>query len=361
MSSSPFATQENPQALWYEQSMYDSAHLASVGYGIHVAVYSTVTYIMLQQKPSSGKTCKNRAWIGWLVFNFLLFAMGTINLACSIRYNQNAWVNDREYPGGPYAYLIEQGSIPVMTLGNVASILASFLADALLLYRTAILWNFVWYIVIPPALFYIACVVLSILTVVQLALPTQTHWTPLSLAVWIVLMIMPMWLSALIVGRIWYQKARIANVLGKEDTHVYTSISAIIIESALPFTVISIILLGLFGSNNIGQNLFVPLLVQVECIAPEMIILRVMLGRAWTRHTFVAGGEHLPRTALEFAPASQGATTTNSVGLTTSSLCIGLGREPDTNLSTCEDIIDAHESSDSEKAMDSSETVLKVA
>jgi hypothetical protein len=71
-------------------------------------------------------------WIFWLVFNTLLFSLGTINLACSIRYNENAWVNDREYPGGPFNYLVEQGSLPFATLGNVASILASFMSDGML-------------------------------------------------------------------------------------------------------------------------------------------------------------------------------------------------------------------------------------
>ncbi|KIK58726.1 hypothetical protein GYMLUDRAFT_170514, partial [Collybiopsis luxurians FD-317 M1] len=75
-----------------------------------------------------------------------------------ICFNQNAWINDCEYPGGPFAYMIEQQSIPLLTLGNCASILASFLADALMLYRVAVLWNYTWYIVVPPAIFYLACV-----------------------------------------------------------------------------------------------------------------------------------------------------------------------------------------------------------
>jgi hypothetical protein len=31
---SPFATQEDPETLWYEQSNYVSTHLASMGYGM---------------------------------------------------------------------------------------------------------------------------------------------------------------------------------------------------------------------------------------------------------------------------------------------------------------------------------------
>ncbi|KAJ7718201.1 hypothetical protein DFH07DRAFT_784989 [Mycena maculata] len=291
---SPFATQEDPESLWYEQSNYVSTHLAAMGYGVHIVVFATVTYYTLLMR---GRTA-SRMRIFWLIFNTLIFSMGTINLACSIAYNENAWVNDREYPGGPFNYLIGEQSISFMTLGNVASILASFMSDGLLLYRAGVLWNFAWYIVVPPALFFIACIILSVMTVIQLALPTAPL-PPLSLAVWIVLMILPIWLTVLIAGRILYHRRTMVDVLGPEYAKNYAGIAAIVVESALPFTIISAILLGLFGDQNIAQNLFVPLMVQVECIAPELIILRVVLGRSWTKGTM--SGDGIKHSALQFA------------------------------------------------------------
>ncbi|KAL0568750.1 hypothetical protein V5O48_013238 [Marasmius crinis-equi] len=305
-----FDTQEDPVDLWYEQATFVSTHLSSIGYGIHVAVFFTVTYYLF--------TKKTQHKLFWLLFNGLLFAFGTINLACSILFNENAWVNKRGYPGGPKAYLWEQQAIPTQTLGNSASILASFLADGLMLQRVIILYNWNWWIIVPPALFYVACVILSILTTVQLALPTQTSWTPLSLPVWIVLMVLPMWLTALIAGRIWYHRRQLIQTLGPDAARLYAGVAAIVIESALPFTILSVILLGLFGNNDVAQNLFVSLLVQVECIAPEMIVLRVILGQAWTSQTMKqgknknadAGNNHL--TTMEFADAPRTSTTMES-------------------------------------------------
>jgi len=249
---------------------------------------------------------KKYIWIFWLVFNTLLFALGTINLACSIAYNENAWVNDREYPGGPFSYLIEQGSLPFVTLGNVASILASFMSDGMLLYRAGVLWNFAWYIVVPPALFFIACIILSVMVVIQLALPTVSL-PQLSLAVWIVLMLLPIWLTILIAGRILYHRQTMVDALGPEYASNYAGVSAIVVESALPFTIISIILLGLFGDKNTAQNLFVPLMVQLECIAPEMIILRVVMGRSWTKGTMSGEGSGQPSEMFFASPDKRGA------------------------------------------------------
>ncbi|KAJ7624833.1 hypothetical protein FB45DRAFT_1060998 [Roridomyces roridus] len=285
---SPYATQEDPQQLWYEQSNYVSTHLASVGYGVHLVVFATVTYYnLLAQTRARFK----KMWIVCLIFNTTLFALGTIDLACSIRYNENAWVNDRAYPGGPYKYLVEQQSLWFMILADVAAILASLLPSGLLLYRAGVLWNFAWYIVVPPALFMVVCLVLSIMLITELALPNvDFHFPPLSLAVWIILMILPIWITLFIAGRILYHRRAVIKLFGPSHGGKYAGISAVVIEAAIPFTVICVIMLGLFGDDNTAQNLFIPLMVQVECIAPQLIFLRVLMGRAWTRGTLSTSG-----------------------------------------------------------------------
>ena len=62
----------------------------------------------------------------------MLFVMGTVNLATSIHFNQSAWIDERNYPGGPYMFLMEQQNTPVQTVGNTASVVASTLAEGLL-------------------------------------------------------------------------------------------------------------------------------------------------------------------------------------------------------------------------------------
>jgi hypothetical protein len=91
--------------------------------GLHMTIYSLATYYGFQQKKV--------AW-GWLVFNSILLVMGTVNLATSMHFNESAWIDERNYPGGPYAFLIEQQNRPVQTVGNSASVVASTMAEGLL-------------------------------------------------------------------------------------------------------------------------------------------------------------------------------------------------------------------------------------
>ncbi|KAG6837986.1 hypothetical protein H0H93_008380 [Arthromyces matolae] len=124
-----------------------------------------------------------------------------------------AWIDDRDYPGGPYNFLMEQQSRPILTVGNTASILGSFLADGILVRLLA---------------------------------------------------------SA-------YLEKTVKATLGAEYAKPYGMIASLVVEAALPFTILSIVLLALFGGSNTAQNLFVPLLVQVECFTPSLIILRVIV------------------------------------------------------------------------------------
>lgn len=62
----------------------------------------------------------------------MLFAMGTVNLACNTKMTELMFIDNRGYPGGPNGWFIAYYSEGVNTAGNVAYIVANFLADGLL-------------------------------------------------------------------------------------------------------------------------------------------------------------------------------------------------------------------------------------
>ena len=77
-------------------------------------------------------------------------------------------------------------------------------------------------------------------------------------------MIINIILSAMIVVRILMMRRDVKSGLGAEYAKPYSVIAALVVEAALPFTILSIVLLILFGGHDTAQNLFVPFLVQVE-------------------------------------------------------------------------------------------------
>lgn len=57
---------------------------------------------------------------------------------------------------------------------------------------------------------------------------------------------------------------QLKTYFGKDYKGPYMAISAMLIESALPYGLVSLVFLGFYGSRNPASILFVPLLVQVE-------------------------------------------------------------------------------------------------
>ncbi|KAF8875993.1 hypothetical protein BD779DRAFT_177394 [Infundibulicybe gibba] len=302
---SPYATAENSQSLWIEQSSYVSTHIAAIAYGLHATLFATILHFVFHPKQMQKRGGR---WVGWFAMSCALFAIGTISLACSIHFNQTAWVDERNYPGGPLAFLTEQQGRSVLTVGNSATLMASCLAGGLLLHRVFILWNNRWQIVVLPALFYLASITLGVLRVAQIPMKNLGGMIDLGVVTWSCLVALNMCLSMMIAVRIIMMRRTVINLLGRDHARVYTGAAAFVIEAAMPFMIISTVLLVLFGGKSTSSNLFVPLLVQIECISPLLIILRIFRNQAWSSFTlqnhpnqsYDAAKAHVPLQPIQF-------------------------------------------------------------
>lgn len=61
-----------------------------------------------------------------------MFGCATANICFNIRFNELAWIEDRNYPGGPLAFLNEQQSLPINTGGNTVTIVSISLSQMVL-------------------------------------------------------------------------------------------------------------------------------------------------------------------------------------------------------------------------------------
>jgi len=113
-------------------------------------------------------------------------------------------------------------------------------------------------------------------------------------------------LTMLLIWKLIYMRHQLQKSFGSDHTRLYTTLATMILESALPYGLISFIFIVLYGTKNTAADLFIPLLVQVEvshcprskrllpsitnlkCISPMIIILRVARGQAWDNETVSA-------------------------------------------------------------------------
>ncbi|KAJ8697295.1 hypothetical protein PTI98_007088 [Pleurotus ostreatus] len=274
------ATDELPDELWLEQSINTAGYLGAIGYGLHIAVHFAAThYLLTSQNPLRWKLH---------AVNTTIFALGTIHIATTIRFAQQAWIFERGYDGGPYAFLLHEESRPIVLVGLSAASIAGFLIDGLLLWRNYVVWRS-WYVLILPGCVYIVNIVANI---VQSAHTYIGTWGPnLGIACWATSMTLNMLLTTLIAAKILYHRRRLLTNGLVNASAAYLGAASMLIETAFPVALISCIFIILYARQNTAENLFIPLIAQVYCVAPQLIIIQVYRGQAWTGATVTRAQE----------------------------------------------------------------------
>lgn len=110
----------------------------------------------------------------------------------------------------------------------------------------------------------------SILLLVQLTHPDSTLTTGntinFGLAYWPISVSINVLVTSLIVGRLLYFRARVRHAFALAPDHgrMYTSVVAMLIESAALYTVVGLLYIGTYATKNVAANVLVPVLGEVQ-------------------------------------------------------------------------------------------------
>ncbi|KAF7328672.1 hypothetical protein MSAN_02468800 [Mycena sanguinolenta] len=293
MSMTSWAPDETATQLWNERSIFIGIFLGTIGYGVHLTLFFQCVPALCARKSGH----RNREL---LIFVFILFILGNLGNATTLIFAQKSFIDDRDYPGGPGAYFVEQSADWTVVVCNSVYIVNTWLQDGLLarqLYRFWTIWSRNYYIAAVPALAFLTSLILSAILIAVLCRPGNSWWTALSIKLaipyWAISISMTVILTALIAGRL--------LLVGANSSMPYVTITAMLVESAAIYSINGIIFLISYGVNSPVQNLMLPLLGQTQSIAPLLIILRVAQGQAWSGATMdqltsIRFGKRIPAT-----------------------------------------------------------------
>ncbi|KAF7328676.1 hypothetical protein MSAN_02469200 [Mycena sanguinolenta] len=278
-----WAPDETTAQLWDERCIFVGHFIGAFGYGVHLTLFFQCVHALY-----TGRKAQPHNW-QWLLFVFILFALGNIGNATSIFYVQKTFIDDRNYPGGPGAYFFEQSTQWAAVLCNSVYIVNTWFQDGLLLYRFWTIYSRNYYIVVIPALAFLTSLIMSAILIAVLCRPGNTFWTALSVKLaipyWAISISMTVILTALIAGRLLFMRYRFKKLVGASSSMPYLTVTAMLVESAAIYSINGIIFLVAYGLNDPTQNLWLTLLGQTQSIAPLLIILRVARGQAFTGAT----------------------------------------------------------------------------
>jgi len=151
MSFNPWGPNEPASTVLAEEAWLQGALVAAVAYGVLLVLFYQCFYLLLKQTRRSNFKAK----VPFLLIVFLIFMLGTFFTGSNFKFTQQAFIEDRNYPGGPNAY----ENLPSANLGTISYVILQWLCDALLLWRYMMIYKGcivpAWILMTPPIIVYL--------------------------------------------------------------------------------------------------------------------------------------------------------------------------------------------------------------
>ncbi|KAI0739369.1 hypothetical protein C8Q80DRAFT_1221876 [Daedaleopsis nitida] len=274
----------------FQHSLYVGNNFNAILYGVELVFYfATLSIISRSNRQEKAAKQSN---IRLSVLSTVLISMITIFVIVQAIFGEQMWITNEDYPGGTAAYFANHAAVWYETLGTTASVVLSLTSDGFLIYRTYIVWNN-WRAILFPSVLYFASAVLGIMTCYYSGKPDSDFFVGLAVNIalsWSSVVIgLNFTCTTLICGRILWVAKRMEGTLGRKASKKYTGAASLIIESMLPYTLFGIMYIVTLGINHPTSVVFLSLYIMFMCLSSQMLILRVLMNRAWTRDAVTMG------------------------------------------------------------------------
>ncbi|KAF7367292.1 hypothetical protein MSAN_00791300 [Mycena sanguinolenta] len=268
----------------FERGFYIGSYVTAILYGMQLFMFFLSNYLLLY---SSSEARKESCF--YISYGTVMLLLWTVASSCNAVFGQLMWIDHRDGLGGPAAYFSDNVSAWYNTLGTVSGICMNFMADGLLLYRAYVIWGSSWKIVAGPLVLYFGAMSMAILLIYESAIPRANFFGGHSVSFGVPYFWMTISLNiittSLICGRLLAVRRRVRTILGEQYCQTYTGVVAVLLESALPFTVLGIAYVISYARKSPYSFAFVQIWADFCAISPQLIILRVAVGKAWSKDT----------------------------------------------------------------------------
>ncbi|KAJ6562306.1 hypothetical protein B0H19DRAFT_942782 [Mycena capillaripes] len=250
-----------------------------------------VYFLRQQIRTGSRDRARSAFLLGYISLRFIF---GTLYTIMTTHATTISYVQHRDFSGGPEVYNnFVLFSAPVSITNTISYIFSNWMAEALSLWRLAVLYHrspYTKLVVAFPALIYLSTIAMGIMLIIQTAHPLGSLWAngTLNFALPYFTLSVSMTVITTVIMITWLilARRRLQHLLGSsEDSEPYIGIAAMLCESCALYSIFSLIFIALYAVNNPVQYVFFASLANVQIIAPLLIIFRVSQGRVWTRTT----------------------------------------------------------------------------
>ncbi|KAF5336393.1 hypothetical protein D9611_006733 [Ephemerocybe angulata] len=229
-------------------------------------------------------------------------------MAADVWANTVGTLDYSNFPGGSYGWAMANYNQPVFMLGQAPFAVTNWLANGFMLYRCYVVFSMtsgLMYILALPFLLYLASIATAIAVLVQTNVPNSSIFSllklgRLTLGNFSINAALNIIITALISVRLIIHQLTIKRTMGtdSDSLKLYTSLWTILVESSALYAVFSLMFIVTFGINHPSGIMFLPILGQIQVIAPLLVALRISRGRALTTQSMKSTSR--PMTTMQF-------------------------------------------------------------
>ncbi|KIK62289.1 hypothetical protein GYMLUDRAFT_164986 [Collybiopsis luxurians FD-317 M1] len=288
----PYYGPDEPEATIQLERFFLAGDVAcGIGYGIQLVLYYSCAMYLWSRRKQSRKSLFLLAYIT------VLLSVSTIFVIVQARTVQLMYVDNRNYPGGPFPFFLATQNWAVNVMFDACLFVLTFLSDSLMLWRCWVIWTSsgkvaAYLVTAFPAVTLLASFVMGTLWTLESTHPGLSFYSKLPLAFgtsyYSISLSVNIILTILITGRLLVYRKQIMDSLPAEHAKGYVSLVTIVIESAAIYSVWAFLFLITYAVDNPANQVLLFISCAAQQIVSYLIIYRLVDGRAWRKDTLYA-------------------------------------------------------------------------
>ncbi|KAG8215953.1 hypothetical protein J3R82DRAFT_7933 [Butyriboletus roseoflavus] len=279
MSNSSYGPNEPANVRLDETTWLQGAFLSSLLCGVQITLSALSFLAVLKQRM------RRRLRIALLVYISLLCAIMTAGQQVALLFIQMGFIESRNYPGGPNAFLSDRYTTPVDMASAILFVFANWMMESLLVWRCKVICRTgdrpVWIGVVLPSMLLVSEYVTGSLFLYHMM---QGDYVPVinyALVYSSLSILLNVVVTGVIAGRLLLHRRRMVRQFGPGHGSRYASVAAIVIESASFYMGFVFLVIIFFCVGTSASNILQQAVAQVESIASLLIIYRIAQGKDW--------------------------------------------------------------------------------
>ncbi|KAM6495474.1 hypothetical protein JOM56_008180 [Amanita muscaria] len=296
---------EDSGTIFLERTFLGQGFVAGVGYGVQLVFYVMCVKYLWRERM------RRRVMLFLLAYVTLLLSLSSLWAAIATWTIEDIYINNRNYPGGPWVYFLATQNLPENVIFIVVLFVLTFLSDLLVLWRCWVIWTttsgLIAYVIVAfPSLILLASFALGTIWCLQSSQPGLSLYNKIPIAFgtsyYVTSLSVNVVVTVLIVLRLALHRRSMRESLPPEHAKHYLSVAAIVVESAALYSVFALAFIISYALNNPINQFFLTMSSSCQQIAGYLIILRVAQGRAWSTNTLtVTTGVNFQLSAVKFS------------------------------------------------------------